>query len=246
MSESLGITWLGQSGFLYQFPGSLAVCLDPYLSHSARAGRTKERLTPIVVPATHLRADLVITTHEHSDHFDEVSLRPLAERAATLFAGPSSCRARWLAMGLPAERFLRLDVGEAREVAGVRLRATYAEHSSGDGRDAIGVIIEASGFRVYQTGDSEYNERVAEGVRELGPDLLTVPINGRLGNMDHEGAADLTAAVRPRVVIPNHYGMFRDNTADPQRFLDACQRRGLDARIVIAQPGQRFGLARGK
>ena len=245
MSETLGVTWLGQSGFLYDFPGGPAVCLDPYLSHSARAGRTKERLTPIVIPATALRADLVIITHEHSDHFDEVSLRPLAERPATIFAGPSSCRARWLAMGLPAERFLRLDQGETREVAGVRLAATYADHSSGDGRDAIGVIIEAGGFRVYQTGDSEYNERLVTGVQELLPDLLTVPINGRLGNMDHEGAADLTAAVRPRVVIPNHYGMFRDNTADPQAFIDACQRRALDARIVIAQPGRRFALARG-
>lgn len=244
---TLGVTWLGQSGFLYHFPvgpGGAAptVCVDPYLSHAMSGGRTRERLTPIVVPATALVADLVVTTHDRIDHFDEITLRPIAERPEPLFLGPSSCRERWLAMGLPAERFLRLDQGESREVGGVRLTALYADHGSGDRRDAIGVVLEAGDFRVYQTGDTEYGERLVAATRGLAPDLLTLPINGRMGNMDHRQAALLAEAVAPRVVVPNHYGMFRANTADPQNFLDACRDLGLAARVVLAQPGRRFDL----
>jgi hypothetical protein len=115
---SLGVEWLGQSGFLVHFPHGATVCIDPYLSHAMAGGKTRERLLPIPVPAWQLRADLVVTTHDHIDHFDEITLRPIAETPGTVFAGPSSCRDHWLAMGLPAERFLRLDQGDALEVAG--------------------------------------------------------------------------------------------------------------------------------
>lgn len=239
---TLGITWLGQSGYLYDFPGGPTVCIDPYLSHAKSGGQTRPRLTPIVIPATAIEADLVITTHDHIDHFDEISLRPLAERPATVFVGPSSCRAHWLAMGLPGERFLRLDQGETLGVAGLRLTASYAEHSSGPTRDAIGVLLEADGIRIYQTGDSEYTERLADAARGLQPDLLTVPINGRGGNMSAAQAAALTKLVAPRVVIPMHYGMFADNTADPEEFVAACREVGVTAQIVIAVAGVRFTL----
>lgn len=238
----LGIEWLGQSCYLYRFPSGFVVCLDPYLSYATGSGKTRERLTPIVVPASQLEADVVITTHDHVDHFDEHSLRPIAERAGTIFVGPASCREHWLAMELPAERFLRLDQGESLNVAGVGLTATPAEHSSGQARDAIGVVMEAGGFRVYQVGDSEYTEAVLEGVRDVRPDLMTVPINGRGGNMDHAQAALLTRAVGPRVVIPMHYGMFRNNTADPQDFVDACRAAGVEARVVVMKAGRRFEL----
>lgn len=238
----LGMTWLGQSGYRYEFPTGIVVCIDPYLSYATASGQTRERLTPIVLPASQLAADVVITTHDHVDHFDEHSLRPIAERPATVFVGPSSCREHWLAMGLPRERFLRLDRGESLTVAGVRLTATHAEHSSGRARDAIGVVMEGGGCRVYQVGDSEYVAPVVEGARGLRPDLMTVPINGRGGNMDHRQAAQLTQAVGPRVVIPMHYGMFATNTADPQDFIDACRELGVAARIAVLVAGRRFDL----
>ncbi len=242
----LGITWLGQSGYLYDFPGGLTVCIDPYLSHAKSGGQTRPRLTPIVIPATAIAADLVLTTHDHIDHFDEISLRPLAERPAAVFAGPTSCRAHWLAMGLPGERFLRLDQGNSLTVAGLRLTATYAEHSSGPNRDAIGVLLETDGIRIYQTGDSEHTERLADEARGLQPDLLTVPINGRGGNMTAAQAAALTKLVAPRVVIPMHYGMFADNTADPEDFVVACREADVTAQIMIAVAGVRFALPVGR
>lgn len=242
--SNLGIDWLGQSGFLYHFPSGRVMCIDPYLSHAVRRGRTKERLMPIPIPASELIADVVVTTHEHSDHFDEVSLRPLSERPSVVFAGPTSCRERWLAMELPGERFLRLDQGESCNIAGMQLTATYAEHGSADRDDAIGCIIECDGFQIYHVGDSEMSERLADKVRDLMPDLLTVPINGRLGNMNAQEAALLTEAVKPRVVIPMHYGMFRDNTADPQDFIDAYRSRCQNSQIVLMQIGRRFALER--
>lgn len=243
MTESvLDVIWLGQSTFIYRFPTGLVVCVDPYLSYASSAGGTRERLTPILTPPSMLRADVVVTTHDHIDHFDEHSLRPIAECRDTVFAGPSSCRDHWQAMKMPPERFLRLDRGESQDLAGARLSARYAEHGSGQKRDAIGVLITAGGFSVYQVGDSEYVPELVDEARGLKPDLLAVPINGRKGNMNHREAALLTQVVEPRVAVPMHYAMFRNNTADPQDFVEACRTVGVGARVVILDPGVRFEL----
>ena len=242
MASALGIIWLGQSTFIYQFPTGLVVCVDPYLSYATSSGGTRERLTPILTPPSMLRADVVVTTHDHADHFDEHSLRPIAERPETIFVGPSSCREHWQAMKLPPERFLRLDRGESQDVAGATFTALHAEHDSGQKRDAIGMLISAGEFSVYQVGDSEYVPKLVDQAKGLKPDLLAVPINGRKGNMNHREAAMLTQLVEPRVAIPMHYAMFRNNTADPQDFVDACRDVGVGANVVIMEPGIPFEL----
>ncbi len=237
------IEWLGQSGYRIVFSDGPTVCIDPYLSHAMMGGRTRERLLPVPIAAWELGADLVITTHDHGDHFDEVTLRPIAESPRTTFVGPTSCREHWRAMGLPVERFLRLDQGESLEIAGIRLTATYARHRSGATEDAVGIVLEGSSVRIYHVGDSEYTPALVADVADLRPDLLLVPINGRAGNMDAAQAAQLVADVRPRLAIPMHYGVIPNNTADPQDFVDACRAAGVDARVALLTVGVRFALA---
>ena len=237
----LEIEWLGQAGFVYRLPTDLSICVDPYLSYSKKVG-TRDRLIPIPVAPWDVGADLVVTTHDHSDHFDEASLRPMAEDPSTLFLGPSSCKEHWLKMNLPEERFLRLDQGESLDLMGVKFTALYAEHSSGDQRDATGLVIEGEGLLVYHVGDSEFTERLVENSKGLKPDVLTVPINGRLGNMNYREAAQLTQTVEPRVVIPMHYGMFKENSANPQDFVDACRELDLKSKVVLMQVGKHFRL----
>ncbi|MBI5304726.1 MAG: MBL fold metallo-hydrolase [Chloroflexi bacterium] len=238
--SNLEIQWLGQAGFIYRFPQGIVVCIDPYLSYATSSGKTRERLMPVVVPPSQVCADIVVTTHDHTDHFDEHTLRPMAEQSETIFVGPSSCREHWRAMEMPAWRFVRLDRGESLDIAGIKLTALYAEHDSRDKRDAIGVLLEADGLRIYQVGDSEYAEPLLQAARDLRPDLLVVPFNGRFGNMNAREAALFTQAVQPRAVIPMHYGMFRNNNAHPQDFVDACRELRLATRVIIVKAGIRF------
>lgn len=241
-SEVLTIEWLGQSGFIYQFPCGATICVDPYLSYADPSGGTRERLVPPPRCPSELKANVVILTHDHTDHFDEHTLRFLVDVSNTLFVGPSSCRNHWLTMDLPTERFLQLDRGQILDIAGVRLKAIHAEHSSGDMRDAIGVVVENGAFTIYQVGDSEYVPSVVEAAEKLHIDVMTVPINGRKGNMDAKEAAMLAGKVRPRLVVPMHYGMFRTNTANPRRFVDFCHEYSVSAQVIVASVGERYKL----
>jgi L-ascorbate metabolism protein UlaG (beta-lactamase superfamily) len=76
----------------------------------------------------------------------------------------------------------------------------------------------------------------------LPPTALLVCINGKLGNMTAAEAARLAAALRPRVAIPMHYGMFADNTADPQEFVRLAQAHAPQSAVVLLALGEPFLL----
>src|SRR6478672_13890992 len=83
-SDRLHVWWLGQSGFLLKCAGEFLL-LDPYLSDSltkkyARTDKPHVRMTDLVVaPAKLDMAGVVTSSHQHTDHFDEDTLRPLAK-----------------------------------------------------------------------------------------------------------------------------------------------------------------------
>jgi len=62
-----------------------------------------------------------------------------------------------------------------------------------------------------------------------------VCINGNWGNMNAREAARLTAAVKPKIVVPMHWGMFAHNTVDPQTFVAAAKEAGMEATILIME-----------
>jgi len=74
-------------------------------------------------------------------------------------------------------------------------------------------------------------------VREFGPHVMLVCINGGYGNMGPEDAARLTAEIEPAVVIPMHWGLVAENTTDPDRFVRALTATGSKARPVVMLPG---------
>ena len=83
-----GLWWLGQSGFLVVQKGEATV-LDPYLSDSlthkyAKTDKPHVRVTERVVAPEALaeigRVRIITSTHNHTDHLDAETLRPLLEK----------------------------------------------------------------------------------------------------------------------------------------------------------------------
>jgi len=225
--------WLGQAGFSFVLSRGVILCIDPYLSHSVENAEGLHRLSDIVVKPEDLKCDVVITTHDHLDHFDPDTIIPLYNKSNAIFVGPTSCLEHYLALGLSSSRFEVLDRGQEKIINGLSLRAVRADHDSGKYRDAIGVIINDFTHVLYHTGDSEYTKDVTDEVSNLKPDIMFVPINGRWGNMTAQQAAQFVAIVRPPVAVPMHYGMFAENTADPQEFVDACAAIGWHGTVIL-------------
>ena len=129
--------WLGQSGFLVQHRGGRFL-IDPYLSDSltkkyANTDKPHVRMTRRVVdPARLLGIDFVSASHDHTDHLDAETLRPLVNNNPRMkLVFPEHSRT------LAAERIGRapndsclvgIDGGQKRALGSVTLHALPAAH----------------------------------------------------------------------------------------------------------------------
>ena len=219
----VAIHWLGQGGFAFKAHDGAVIVVDPYLSDSANTDGNAARLVDIPVRPKDVKLDYLFLTHDHLDHTDPHTAPAIAQMNtdAPIVCPPSSCR-HLTKLGVPASRIVTAMPGQSLEFPSFVAHVVAAEHTE----DSVGFVFEFQNegsatdtVSVYITGDTEYNDGLAAAVEEYAPEVLLVPINGRWGNMSAAQAAKLAAEIAPREVIPMHYGMFAENTADPEDFL---------------------------
>lgn len=237
-SRRVRIFWLGQAGFVVEGGGKRLI-IDPYLSDAlARkyhgTALPHDRLVPPPVsPADLGQVDLVLCTHQHTDHLDGETLRPLAARLPQLrFVVPAA--AADLAMeriGIGVDRLILADAGwsflalPGVEVHGFRAAHETLEYDAAGHCRFLGYGIDIAGCRIFHSGDTIPFEGQAAEIAAYAPHVALLPVNGRsatlqaagiAGNLTLAEAARLTVAARIPAMVAHHYGMFAFNTADPQ------------------------------
>jgi L-ascorbate 6-phosphate lactonase len=233
------IVWLGQGGYLIE-QAQRRLVVDPYLTDALAASHGLRRLVLAPLTIEQLRPDAVFITHDHLDHFDPETLRPLLQRWPDCsLLGPKSVIEHARHIGIEKWRLTEVSVGDAILLPGFSILPTPAKHSD---PHAVGLLVNGDDKLAYISGDTLYDARLASQVAELAInplDAAMLCINGRLGNMNLDEAATLAAALRPAVAVPMHYGLFAENTADPDAFAAACRTRRQPVRVLeIGEPLQ--------
>ena len=242
--------WLGQSGFLLQWNG-IHVLLDPYLSDSLtkkyhQTDKPHVRMTALVVdPARLTFADIVASTHNHSDHLDAETLCPILDRNPTLQLVIPEANRAFVAERLKIDpsRPKGLDDGSSVEICGMRFTGIGSAHEALD-RDEkgrakyLGYVLQFDGWSIYHSGDTIRYEEMAEKLQPFQVDIALLPINGRAaerrvpGNLFGHEAAQLAKDMNAKLVIPCHYDMFEFNTASPEEFIEECQILGQPFKLL--------------
>ena len=252
----LRIWWLGQSGFLVRAPGGYLL-FDPYLSDSltrkyAGSDRPHVRISERVVAPDRLWANVVFSTHNHTDHLDAETLNALLVPPQCTMIIPEANRSIVAErLKLAADIPVGLDVGGTITASGCYVYAVPAAHpdlaTDAQGRHLyLGYVIKSGPFIVYHSGDTVAHEAIVAALRPLPwIDVAFLPINGKLGNMTGVEAARFAKQIGARVAMPCHYDMFEFNTADPyDQFVPECERIGQVYRVL--KLGERFTYAREK
>jgi len=238
----LAFWWLGQHSFVVKAGGRI-LYFDPYLEPSER-----RLVPPLLLPKEVRHADWVFGSHDHTDHIDPYAIQGIASASKQARFVVSRVAAQHLAeLGVPEGRVVALDEGLTYEEDGLRISAIAAAHEFFD-RDAVMgypylcFIVETGGVTIVHTGDTCRYDGMLWKLRQWSPDILFLPINGRdaarlrrgcIGNMTYQEAADLAGELRPRLVVPSHYDMFEDNSADPALFA---------AYIGVKYPGLQYWI----
>ena len=194
---SLKITFLGHGSLIFTL-GEKTIYVDP-VSQWADFSQFP-------------RADVILLTHEHSDHLDAKALA-LLRTDKTVVVGPEACAKE--AKGMQIMRN-----GERQTLEGINIEAVPAYnivhmrspgqpfHPKGSGN---GYVITFGGKRVYVAGDTE---NIPEMKQLKGIDIAFLPMNLPY-TMTPEMAADAARSFRPKILYPYHYG----NT-DTARIVD--------------------------
>lgn len=257
--EHFHLWWLGQSGFLVQWQGR-HLLLDPYLSDSltvkyANTDLPHVRMTELVIDPARLDfIDVVISSHNHTDHLDAETLVPLLLANPNLkLVIPEANRAfvaerLKMAAGLP----LGLNDGESVAIAGFKITAVPAAHETiardSEGRCThLGYVVQFDEWCVYHSGDTVWDDEIIRQLQPFAIDVALLPINGRkpdrrvVGNFNTKEAAMFGKQIGAKLVIPCHYDMFTFNTADPNEFAREAEAMGQPYRVL--QCGERWSSA---
>ena len=239
--EAFYLWWLGQSGYLVQWHGQYLL-IDPYLSDSlthkyARTEKPHVRMSELVIDPARLNfIDVVTSSHNHTDHLDGETLKPLFRVNPNLkFVIPEANR------DFVAERVaidpavpLGLNDGEHLTIGDFTIHAVPAAHETVE-RDEegqcrfLGYVVQFGPDTVYHIGDTMWYDGIVAALAPFDIDVALLPINGRdpkrkvAGNLNAEQAVRLAKEIQAGVVIPCHYDMFTFNTADPDEFVREAQ-----------------------
>lgn len=237
---SVRMYWLGQAGFAFKNSAHQLIYLDPYLSDSCERLHGLKRLALPAITPGEVKADLVVLTHEHTDHLDPDTLPLIAQNnPACRFAGPAGCQEGLEKAGITADRQVILDANRRYDLGPLVVHTAPADH--GDfSPTALGLVLEFDGkVRVMVSGDTSWRTQLFKPLYDLKPDVLVPVINGVYGNMNHLDAAMMVQQAKPRIAIPCHFWTFAEQGAgDPGGFLDACKRLCPDVRAMLLKPGE--------
>ena len=245
---SLGIIWLGQAGFVFKTSDNHLIYIDIYLSDSCAStpgGSVQfKRIFPSLLEAQDITEGLIVATHNHEDHFDTESIQIISSISPKVqFAGPISCTRALKELEVNSDKIHLLEIGKISQFEGFSLHAVYADHGEHE-PDAIGVVLEADGVKVYHTGDTCYCPEQMSEVIALKPDIIIPCINGAFGNLNGIEANRLADDVGAKVAIPSHFWLFVGQNLTvqglPATFLKACEQHAPNTKPKILSIGEPY------
>lgn len=187
-SGDLKITFIGHASLIFTFNGKV-IHVDP------DGGLADYSTLP--------KADIILITHEHGDHFDLSAIKILRTNQTKLVL-TETC-ARKISGGIVMKN------GDVQIIQGIKFEATPAYniiHQRDNGQpfhpEAVGngYVLTFGDTRVYVAGDTE---NIPEMKKLQGIDVAFLPMNLPY-TMTPEMVADAVKMFRPKILYPYHYG----------------------------------------
>ena len=167
------------------------------------------------------KADYLLVTHEHADHFDKQAILMLTSSKTQLVMN-KRCKEMYR-MGKAMANGESLQLAKDISVQAVPAYNTTEGHTQfhPKGRDN-GYILTIDGLRIYIAGDTE---DIPEMNAIYNIDIAFMPCNQPY-TMTTEQLVKAAKTVRPKVLFPYHYGQT-DVTNIPLQL----KKEGIDVRI---------------
>lgn len=161
-------------------------------------------------------AKYLFITHSHYDHFSIEDIEKVRNENTIFFVTPD-CKEKLLEIGVDEKRIVTVVPDEMYKFNKIELQVIPAYNIDKEYHKKeygwVGYLIKINGVTYYITGDTDVNE----DIQNIKCDVLFVPIGGTY-TMDYKEAADYTNSIKPKYVIPIHYGTIVGKKEDGIEF----------------------------
>ena len=169
------------------------------------------------------KADLILVTHEHSDHLDISLINELKKEETVVLTNEKSTEQ--IGWALP------MNVGDRQEINNIAIEAVHAYnivnmrapdspfHPKGSG---VGYILTIGGARFYVAGDTE---NIPEMKELKNIEVAFLPMNLPY-TMTPAMVADAAKAFKPMILYPYHYG-----ETDTNEIVNLMKDSGVEVRV---------------
>ena len=250
LAKQVEVLWLGHATVRITSIEGKVILIDPFLTNNPKTPAPYRNLSALG------KVDLILVTHGHGDHVSD--LPELARMTGATIVANWEFANNMTALGiLDVEKVIAMNKGGTVEPIGrgIKIHMVPAEHSSAINLEnmgiplepgsanqlftgaAVGYVVELeNGFKIYHSGDTAVFGDMALINKFYSPDLALVCIGGHF-TMDPEGAAyAVRELIKPKQVVPIHYGTFPVINRTPAEFIKALGKTQIE--VLDVSPGQ--------
>lgn len=163
-------------------------------------------IDPFKIEDNYNDADLVFITHSHYDHFSKEDILKVKKEFTKIIITEDLYNDS-IEMGFSKDNILVVKPNSKYLIDSVKFStiSSYNINKNFHPKDNnwVGYILLLNNYSYYIIGDSD----ITDENKQVKCDVLFVPIGG-IYTMDYKEASLLTNVIKPKIVIPVHYGII--------------------------------------
>jgi L-ascorbate metabolism protein UlaG (beta-lactamase superfamily) len=233
LNRGFALTWLGHNTFKLVTRGARTVLMDPWVEGNPACPREHKSFEKI---------DVMTISHGHGDHMaDAVTLGKKHKPSVVC-----NYEIHVFLQKKGVQNTMPMNKGGTQEAAGLGFTMVHATHSSGIedgghmvyGGEACGFVITLEdGTKIYHAGDTAVHADMALIGEIYSPDIALLPI-GDLYTMSPREAAVAARMLKPKYIVPAHYGTSPALTGTPEMLKEELAKQRVSAEVVTLRPGE--------
>ena len=161
-------------------------------------------------------ADIILITHGHYDHFSEEDINKVKNENTKILVTEDKMQ-DVLSLGFQKENVIKVTPNEVYKIKDINIETipsyniNKAFHPKKN--NWVGYILNIYGVRYYISGDTD----ITNENKKVKCDVAFIPIGGKY-TMDYKEGASLSNEIKPKIVVPFHYGEIVGKKEDAIKF----------------------------
>ena len=202
------------------------------LCHSSIRIKSKKiiYIDPFNIKQNYNDADIIFITHDHYDHYSEEDIKKV-KKEDTAIVAPEDLLTKILKAGFEKNNIYLVEPSKEYIVKEIKFQTIPAYNLEKQfhprKNNWVGYVLDIEGFKYYIAGDTDMTPENLE----IKCDIAFVPVGGTY-TMNFKEAANLINVIKPKVVIPIHYGSIVGTKQDAIEFSKQVDSK-IECKILI-------------